>query len=47
MYTTLYIYITMCNIIYIIRYANIISDKHFTCILAVKPIALKLIYNYR
>ena len=35
----------MCNIIYIIRHAHIISDKHFTCILAVKPIALTLIYN--
>ena len=34
-----------CNIIYIIRHAHIISDKHFTCILAVKPIALTLIYN--
>ena len=37
--------ITFCNIIYIIRHAHIISDKHFTCILAVKPIALTLIYN--
>ena len=36
---------TYCNIIYIIRHAHIISDKHFTCILAVKPIALTLIYN--
>ena len=40
-----YYIISLCNIIYINRHAHIISDKHFTCILAVKPIALTLIYN--